>query len=187
MGINLIGAEQRDRLTNAPLAISTDHNYIHRGKAFTLSGKTGSIAAGAQYVIRFTTPADKYVHLRPTSWASTANLGEFRISQGSTTSAGSALTAYNRNNISSKTSLVTILGGATMTVEGTSKLFDSVGIGGTSTRAGGAGGGEDNEIVLAQNTVYTFTFANVGATTATVFYYNLFWYEEDEGVINGGS
>jgi hypothetical protein len=185
MGVNLIGSEQRDRLTLAPLSISTDHNYIHRGKAFTISGKTASVAAGAQHVIRFTTPADKYIHLRPTSWATTANLGEFRIAQGSTTSGGSAVTAYNRNHLSSLTPSATIIGGATMTVEGTIKLYDSCGIGGTSTRAGGAAGGEDNEIVLAPSTVYTFTFANVGATTATVFYFNLFWYEEDEGLING--
>jgi hypothetical protein len=70
-----------------------------------------------------------------------------------------------------------------MTVEGTIKLYGSAGIGGTATRAGGQGDGESNEIVLAQNTVYTFTFANVGSSTATVFYYDLFWYEEDEGVI----
>lgn len=172
----------RDFFTGYPVYVSSDHAYIHQGKGFTLSGKTGSIAAGSQYVIKFTTPADKYIHLRPTGWSSTTNLGEFRIAQGSTTSAGSALTPYNRNHNSSKTSDATVLGGATMTVEGTVKLYDSVGTGGTSTRTGGSGSGEANEIVLDQSTIYTFTFANVGATTATVFYYDIFWYEEDAGV-----
>lgn len=183
MGINLIGDEQSDRLTKSPLSMSTDHNYIHKGKAFTLSGKSSSVASGAQYVIKFTTPDDKYVHLRPTGWSSTANIGELRISQGSATSGGSSLTIYNRNHGSSKLPSVVAIGGATMTAEGTIKNYDSVGTGGTSTRAGGAGSGEANEIVLARNTVYTFTFANVGSATATVFYYDLFWYEEDEGLI----
>lgn len=183
MGINLIGSEQRDRLTLAPLSISTDHNYIHKGKAFTLSGKSGSIASGSQFVIKLETPADKYVHLRPTSWASTANLGELRIAQGSTTSGGSAGTPHNRNHNSTRTASVVVTTGATMTVEGTVKNYSSAGTGGTATRDGGSGPGENNEIVLDQSTVYTFTFANVGATTATIFYYDIFWYEEDEGVI----
>lgn len=182
---NRIHSTQRDRLTSAPLAISTDHNYIHKGKAFTLSGKSGSIAAGSQFVIRLETSAGKYFHLRPTGWSSTANLGELRIAQGSTTTGGSAGTAYNRNHNSSQTSEATILLGATMGVEGTVKTIQSAGTGGTSTRTGGSGDGESNEIVLDQETVYTFTFANVGTTTATVFYYDIFWYEEDEGVING--
>lgn len=171
-----------DRFTGFGIGLSGDHNYIHRGKGFTVSGKTGSIAAGAQYVVRFVTPAAKYVHLRPTGWSTTANLGELRIAQGSTTTGGSLLTPYNKNHNSSAVSATVITGGATMGVEGTVKFIESAGLGGTATRAGGGSPGEQNEIVMLPSTVYTFTFANVGATTATVFYFDLFWYEEDEGV-----
>lgn len=172
-----------DRLTNATLSMSTDHNYIHRWKAFTLSGKSGSVAAGASTTISFRTPATKYAHWRPAVWSSTANLGELRIAQGSTFSGGSAATAYNRNHNATTTSGVVIKTGVTLTVEGTVKYYGTVGTGGTPTTRSGGGGGENHELVLKPDTEYTLTFSNIGSATATVFYWQLFWYEEDEGVV----
>jgi hypothetical protein len=181
---NRIHSTQSDRLTGSPLSISTDHNYIHQGKGFTLCNKTGSITAGSQYVIKFQTPTDKYVHLRPTGWSTTANIGELTIAEGSTTSGGSAGTAYNRNHNSTKTPGVTITVGATMGTEGTIKFYQTAGVDGSgSTRSGGQGSGEDNELVLKQGTIYTFALKNIGSSTATIFYFDLFWYEEDEGLI----
>lgn len=172
-----------DRLTSAPLSMSTDHSYIHHGKAFTLSGKSGSVAAGSSATISFRTPATKYAHWRPAVWSSTANLGELRIAQGSTFSGGSAATVYNRNHNSSKVSGVVIKTGVSLTVEGTVKYYDTVGTGGNHTTRAGGGGGENHELVLKPDTEYTLTFSNIGATTATVFYWQLFWYEEDEGLV----
>ena len=173
-----------DRLTDGLLNISTDHNYIHRGRAFTLSGKSGSVAAGAATTLSFRTPgATKYVHWRPAVWSSTANLGELRIAQGSTFTGGSAATPYNRNHNSSRVSETVIKTGVTLSAEGTIKYYDTVGTGGTPTTRSGGGGGEANEIVMLPNTEYTLTFSNIGTTTATVFYWQLFWYEEDEGSI----
>ena len=174
--------DQLDQFTGFPCVVQSDHAYIHQGKAFTLSGKSGSVAAGATFIISFQTPSNKYAHLRPSIISSTANLGELRIAEGSTFSSGSAATAYNRNYNSSKTSGITIKTGVTMTVEGTIKHYFCIGTGGNPSQNSGGGSGEANERVLKPSTDYTFRFENIGSSTATVFYYDIFWYEEESGV-----
>jgi hypothetical protein len=76
---NRVHSTQRDSLTLAPITISTDHNYIHKGLAFTLSGKTGSVDAGASTTISFLTPANKYIHWRPAFWSSTATVFYYNL------------------------------------------------------------------------------------------------------------
>jgi hypothetical protein len=186
---NRIHTTQRDLLTGAPLGITTDHNYIHRGKAFTVSAKSGSVAAGASYIIYFKTPSTgKYIHLRPTSISTTANIVELTIAKDAVLSGttGTATTPINRNHLSSLTSQSTVKLGATLSNAGTVNYYTTAGSGGgVQSRSGGNGPGENNEIVLDQDTVYAFTATNIGASDATVIYIDLFWYEEDEGLING--
>lgn len=175
--------EQIDKFTGFPVVVQSDHAYIHQGIGFSLSGTTGSIAAAGTHSISFTTPPNSvYVHLRPTGLSSTANTLQARIAEKSVMSGGSAATPTNRNRNSKNTSLVTIATGATLTTEGTILQIAQVGSG---TNAGNAtGGGADGsaeEWVLKPNTTYSIRFENVGAVTATVGYYNLFWYEESVG------
>jgi len=114
----------KDNFTGRQVFISSDHNYIHKGKGFTLSGKSGSIAAGSTFILSMDVPAGSYIHMRPTIWSSTANVGELRIAEGSTYSAGSGATPRNRNRNSLAISLATLKTGVTMTVEGTALVCD---------------------------------------------------------------
>ena len=82
MGTKVLGGNEA--VTGDVAVISTDHKYIHNGEAFTLSVVTDSLAAGTGVEkTRFKTPAATtgYVHARPISISSTANLikVEFKI------------------------------------------------------------------------------------------------------------
>jgi hypothetical protein len=174
----------RDFFTNYPVTLSGDHTYIHQGKAFTISGKTGAIAPDGSYVIALTTPSTGYFHWRPVNWSSTANIAEMVIAKDAVVTAetGSELTARNRNHNSSKTSHITALGGVTLTDPGTDYYFETVGSGGgVQNRSGGSAGGADNEIVFDQSTTYAVKIKNIGTSTNTEVYYELFWYEEEQG------
>lgn len=184
MRITKSSLDQTDKFTGFQCVVQSDHAYIHNGIGFNLSGTTGSIAAAGTYSISFRTPVNsKYIHLRPTGLSSTANTLQMRIAEESVMSGGSAATGRNRNRNSKNPSIVTIAIGATLTTEGTILEYAQVGAG---TNAGNAsGGGSDgsaHEWVLKPNTTYSIRFENVGASTATVGYYNLFWYEESSGV-----
>ena len=173
----------RDFFTGYPVGVTSDHTYIHQAKGYELSGLSPSISAGSDWTISFQTPADKYVHLRPSGIASTANSLQMRIAEGSTITGGSTATPNNRNRNSAKTSGMTIKTGVTLSVEGTVLQYFQVGTGTNASSArGGSADASAEEWVLKRNTVYTFRFQNIGATTATVAYYSMFWYEEEEGI-----
>ena len=53
----------RDRVTQSPKFIDTDHAYIHEGGAFQTVFEGAAAASTDRYA--FVTPADKYVHWRP--------------------------------------------------------------------------------------------------------------------------
>jgi hypothetical protein len=174
---------QVDFFTGYPVVIQGDHAYIHQGLGYNLSRDTGSLAANAVYVVSLRTPENtSYIHLRPTGLSSTANTMQMRIAEGSTVTGGSAGTPLNRNRNNSRPCLCTVGLGVTLSAEGTVLQVAQVGAG---TNAGNAsGGGNDGsaeEWVLKPNTTYSIRFQNVGATTATTGYFNLFWYEEKAG------
>lgn len=172
-----------DKLTQFPIGMTGDHAYIHKGKGYTFSGNTGSLAAAATYTIALLTPNDgKYVHLRPTGLSSTANTLQMRIAEASIVTGGSAGTLRNRNrNIGRQASSVLTVG-VTLSSEGTVLQFAQVGAGSNAANAtGGGNDGSAEEWVLKPNTVYTFRFENIGSVTATTGYFNMFFYEEDFG------
>ncbi len=176
--------DQIDRFTGFPVVVQSDHSYIHNGIGFNLSGTTGSLAAASTWSISFTTPGNsKYIHLRPTGLSSTANTLQCRIAESSIMSSGSVATPINRNRNSKNVSLVTIATGATLTSEGSNILqYAQVGAGTNAGNAtGGGADGSSEEWVLKPNTTYSIRFENVGSVTATVGYFNLFWYEESAG------
>jgi len=170
-----------DALTSTLRTITMDHAYIHEGKAFRTNWKTASLAAGATETTVITTgPTTKYVHLRPAVFASTANLAEVTITEGATVTGGTALTVVNQNRNSALTTTAIVKQGVTISVAGTLEVGKySIGSGGIpSAPKSGGSVGADNEIVLKPSTAYTIEIKNVGSTTATVVYANLFWYEE---------
>ena len=182
MGVEVLGGNEA--VTGDVAVISTDHKYIHEGQAFSASIETTSIAAGGSYEIRFKTPASTvgYVHARPTSISTTANLTKLAFYEGATFSGnGTAVTPLNRNRPTSATTAATLVGkAATSSDTGDFMYAFTVGAGGgPQTRAGGGLPGEADEWVLKADTEYLIVVSNIGSTTATVGYINLFWYEEE--------
>jgi hypothetical protein len=177
-----IAPNQIDRFTGYQVNISSDHAYIHQGIGFTISSESPSVAAAATYAIALQIPDGVFVHLRPTKWSSTANIGELKMFEGSTFTGGSAITPVNHNRNSKNTTKVVATGGVTATNTNAILLFnETAGTGGGPASLSGGSGGQDEEWVLRPNRTYVFQFENIGATTATVFYYNFFWYEEVMG------
>ena len=175
--------EPIESFTGGLLNISTDHKYIHQGKAFEASIETASIAASGTYKIRYKTGTTKYNHSRPTVVYSTANIIKVSFYEGATFSAtGTAITVFNKNRISTTTSTAIVAKGATTSANGTLLFSYIVGTGGSPTsRSGGQAAGTVDEYVLKQNTEYCIVVENIGTTTATTGLLNLFWYEEDDG------
>lgn len=177
-----IGQEQIDRFTGFPVVLTLDHTYIHQGIGFNLPGESGSVAAGATYAIAMQVPIGTFAHFRPTAWSSTANVGEMKFYEASTFTGGSPLTPVNHNRNSKNISKLTCTAGVTAT--NTSAILlsnETVGAGGNPVASAGGGGGQNDEWVLRPGRTYVFQFENIGSTTATVFYHNFFWYEEQAG------
>lgn len=173
-----------EKFTGFLSTISSDHNYIHAGKGFSLIN-TATINDGVTLKFSFTTPnvrADstkKYIHWRPAGIStSAAGLG-YRLYEASTNiSGGSVVTPVNRNRDSSKKSQMTIYQGATAT-EGTLIQSMNFGTSGNPVAASGGSGGADHELVLAPNTAYTISLVNLGGANSSVTW-DFFWYEEDK-------
>jgi hypothetical protein len=70
--------------------------------------------------------------------------------------------------------------GSSTVVDGTQIAQLVAGAGGQAGNSGG-GFGTVAERVLKPNTVYTVKISNIGTSTASTGYYELFFYEEDEG------
>jgi len=172
-----------DKFTEYLVAIASDHTYIHQGIGFELSSTTGSLAAGATYAVALVAPTSgKFVHLRPAGISSTANTLQMRFAEGSIVTGGTPVTPRNKNRNSKNTSAVTATVGVTISTEGTILEYAQVGGGSNAANAtGGSGDGSANEWVLRPGRTYTMRFENVGSTTATVGYFNVFWYEEEAG------
>lgn len=94
---------------------------------------------------------------------------------------GTTTTPLNRNRNSSNASLVTAKTGATISEEGSKLVEFSIGSGGNPKTRSGGQNGENDEIVLKPGTAYSLKFSNIGEIDSTVFYFSLFWYEEQEG------
>lgn len=175
----------RDRVAGFIAISENDHKYIHQGRAFSVRGNTGSVAAAGTYYVTLTTPSStsgKFIHLRPTAFFATANLTLLEVHEGSIVATpGSDATPINLNRNSTKTALTTVTVGSSSVTDGTQIIQINAG---TAGQAGNSGGGFGTiaERVLKPGTIYTFKFTVIGATTASTAYYELFWYEEDYGI-----
>lgn len=179
--LNSIFQKAVDSFTDFITWISSDHRYIHEGKGFSYVGNSGSLAAGAKYALYIKTPiasAGAYLHIRPAKFSPTANTMTITIAEASTVTGGTVVSPINRNRNSSKLSKAIITAGVTVSVVGTVLEQDAGGGGSNPSNNTGGDGGANQEIVLKPDTGYSVEIVNVGATTASTAYFELFWYEE---------
>ena len=169
-----------DFVTGALEMIMTDHANIHTGDLYTAITKFNMLAAGTRK-ITFQTPATRYMHFRPSLISSTLDKLTIDLYEGSSgNTAGTPLTAVNRNRISTKIAASVVTDNQTVTTNGTA--IDQIYLGGSTTSGViFLGSGAEDELVLKQNTVYTLLFTN-GSASAQDVAVRLKWYEENIGV-----
>lgn len=176
LSASIVESGFREGLTGYAATISSDHAYIHQGKAYTAIIGTGSISA--PYYIGFRTPAtDKYIHWRPIGLTSSADYVEFVLYEGDTFSGGTAVTPRNRNrNFPDSSVMQTFSQGVTSTPAGIIIDADGVGTSGIPSAISGGGSGANEELLLKPDTDYVLQVDPDGATLCVL---KLFWYEED--------
>ena len=172
--------EGQESFTGYQASITSDHAYIHQGKAFTSLINTGSISAA--YHIAFTTPSvasGKYIHWRPIGISTSSNYVSVTMKEESsyTFAGGSTVAPVNRNrNSSATTTMQAFYTGVTNAGTGTTIDIGALGVAGNAATRSGGSGGENEELLLVPNTDYVITLTPAGATTVLL---RLFWYEED--------
>lgn len=171
----------KERVTKGVKVITNEHALIHAGEMFYAYSLT-SINAGATLKFTFTTPAvasGKYIHFRPAVISTSGDKLTMTMTEIPTSiSGGSDVTAYNRNRLSTTTALSTLKTGVTLTESATVVDVAYVGGGtGVGSVRSGAETGEQNEVVLKQNTVYSITLTN-NSSAANIVFLKMMWYEE---------
>ena len=164
-----------DTETDCQSVNSTDAYYIHQGKMFQIPFYTASKAAAASESVSFKTPVKGKIILKPIQAFAVANTLLITLTEGAVMSSGTVKTPVNMNRNSGNTSLVQAYSAATLTTAGT--VLDYIPcVSGGNTNNGESG--LSNEIELKPDTTYSLNFANVGASTASVFYYVIRWIEK---------
>ena len=167
----------QEQFTGALRAITTEHGYIHQGIAYIMR-EILTVTTTASSYIDFTTPADKTIHFRPSSFASNGDNITIEIFEDASVTGGTTYAAKNRNRNSNNTSQVSITINPTVNTEG--NIIDKFYVGGgsgISDTTSGAITGNVDEWVLKPDTTYLIKITNNGASDSNVFV-NLFWYEE---------
>lgn len=167
-----------DELTEKAAVISTDHNYIHKGRAYTAYIDTGSISSA--YRIGFTTPEasdEAFIHWRPIGVSTSADYIKFELTEGDSFTSGTDVTPRNRNrNFTDASNMQVFSKGVTSTPSGPVIDHDGLGASGNPASRSGGGSGENEELLLKPDTDYVITLTPDGATTCLL---KLFWYEEE--------
>jgi len=154
------------------ITIDLVHHEIHDGNHYTFS-RTKVMDTVTENTVIITTPAAAGGSIHIISDAEMTAAGSWTFSKVPEASAGSTLTAYNNNFISSSTSGTTIQGGVIWTSAGTIVETHYIGANNTSSKTGGNVAGR-NEYILSPSTKYGFRVANNAATCYSVI--NLFFY-----------
>lgn len=173
--VNAQGQHIED-LSRALVVIQTEHAHLHNGEMYEASillSEAGAIAdnANADMLIQLTTPAHTIIG------AACGGDAEVFVYENPTFSAaGTALTAYNKNRISSNTSSAVVTHTPTITVVGT-KLFERFMPGGKAAVAQGISDGSyGHERILKGGNDYLIRVTN-RAGTAQAISINLEFYE----------
>lgn len=171
MGTLIPGAAVVEDDTSSLLSITPEHAMVHAGKGFRAAIKTGSLAQNASYYIQFATGA-KEVHLKPITIAGGQNM-DLVLTEGFTSTVGSAYTVVNSNRKHSSTSTVTITNNVTLGTAGTEIDRDFTGVGNARGAVLNNGG---DELYLKANTIYGIKVTNTDGNAAAALV-KMFWYE----------
>lgn len=168
---------EHERVTHGKKVITTDHGNIHAGIAFGYATKF-TVAAGASAYLEVLTPATGYVHWKPTAIQTDGPKILVQLIEAPTTTPGTVVASSNRRRVGTPpVSTVIVRTNPTGVSGGTVIDQDYVG-GGTGAGLSSVTGGiasNDNEWVLAQNTLYVIKVTNGGSASTDVgvkiFYY----------------
>ena len=119
--IENILAGAQETLTGFITEISSDHNYIHQGKGYSVPFSSAGLAAGSDYKIGFQTPtvvSGKMLHWRPALVSSSANVAQFKLYEASLFSGGTPIQPINRDRLSTNHALTTFYAGTTAALTG---------------------------------------------------------------------
>jgi hypothetical protein len=171
-------------VTGAVKGIDSDHSYIHEGRLYQSDITQSLSATNGTYAISIKTAEDGYTHYRPSTIIASADKLTVSLYEGATVTGGTDLDATNHNRLSANISGNTLKKGVTVTDAGT--LLEQVYLAGTvgtgQLRSGSSLGAGINEWVLKQDTTYLIQLSNA-SDSANIVHMNIFWYEEDKGVI----
>jgi len=180
--------EFQEGLTKYCAVIQSDHSYIHQGIGYGVTVETSAISASGVYKFSFTTSSEHYIHWRPAKLESTADLLKFELYEGGTISgAGSNVSIFNHNRLSSNVSGMSVARGVTASTTGLEIpvgffVGSTAGSGaGSASKSGGSIDGSAEEWVLKRNQVYIATVTNRGGSD-TIANATFFWYEEGGGL-----
>lgn len=167
-----------DGLTDARVGIDYEHHEVHGGSHYTLchyQTTTGGTTGGLAYIIRTSTNTS-YAHMKFTINAA-LNAEYFFYEACTTSSDGSALTAYNNNRTSSNVPALIISEGASITTDGTTLKHEAIGVDGVNP-VGQAGGVTDrsDEYILGANQAYGLEIFPLNNDTRWSVCFS--WYEE---------
>jgi hypothetical protein len=154
---------------NALAVIETDHQLIHDGKSFVVSGQE-ILASSATRIISFLSPnSDLRSHIA----VSVRSTGEanFKIYENSTITGGSSITPINRNRNSSVLSESVLKLNPVINVQGNLLFEDHFGAG--INRSGESR--TQSEFILNKNTLYTIVTTSETASNEVTVVIN--WYE----------
>ena len=145
----------RDQINGAFCSIDTAHHRVHEGKSFTVSHKA-DVANGANFDFLIVTPnTTKRAHM--TVELDVEAETDMLLYEAVTATAGTALTAYNRDRNSASTATVSVTHTPTGITEGTT-IIRTHHLG--SGKSYGGGERQTHEFILKQNTKYLFRLTN---------------------------
>lgn len=161
------------------VTIDWEHQMVHEGDGYSISGKITSLGAGATSYLLAKNQNGAEVHWRTATVVVEDGPVDLYFYESPTTTAdGSELTSYNKDRGSANTPALDVFSGPTVSAVGTELEHSWIpptggtggrNIGGTAERVGG-------EWILAASTDYLVQITNNSGTTIDLSYY-FFWYE----------
>jgi hypothetical protein len=163
-----------DASTGAFESIEYEHHEIHSGSHFFVCG-SGTFAADEQIEFQLTTPASpKEIHMVFNIQSTGAVVSS--IYEGATVAAGDAVTAYNNNRNSTKTTALTLLqSDGVPSAAGTLISSAAFGVSGNPVSTRGGNTERNKELILKFETTYRFLIESDSANN--IISYCGEWYE----------
>jgi hypothetical protein len=165
-----------DATVAALKVIDTLHAEIHAGETFHVARLVEDVANNASIDLLIVVGATKKLHLTMVGTAA-GDAHAYLYETPTTSAAGTAVTAHNKNRGSSDTTTATITHTPTVSAPGTA-LDTALIPGGTKQQATGSSGAQRDEWILKKSTTYLLRLTNK-AGSAKDMSVGLTWYEEE--------